>query len=39
MRSVSDKSSTENQNTHFMLNKFFSENLAVYMWKKNGTAG
>ena len=36
MRSVSDKRSRENQNTHFISNKFFSsENRAVYetMWK------
>jgi hypothetical protein len=30
VRNVSDKSSRENQNTHFMLNNFFSENRAVY---------
>jgi hypothetical protein len=35
MRNVSDKSCKENQNTHFMFNKFFSENRAVceIMWK------
>jgi len=35
MRNVSDTSCTENENTHFMFNKFLSENLAVYeiMWK------
>jgi hypothetical protein len=35
MRNVSDKICTENQNTHFMFNNFFPENLAVYeiMWK------
>jgi len=35
MRNASDKHSGENQNTHFMLNNFFSENRAVYeiMWK------
>ena len=35
IRNVSDKSCGENQNTHFMSNKFFSENRAVYeiMWK------
>jgi len=31
MKNVSDKSCTENQNTHFMFNNFlFSENRAVY---------
>jgi len=31
----------ENQNTHFMLNKFFFENLSVYeiMWKMYCRAG
>jgi len=29
MRNVSDKSCTENQ-THFMFNKLFSENLSFY---------
>jgi hypothetical protein len=29
MRNVSDKSCRENQNTHFMLNKYFSENFSV----------
>ena len=35
MRNVSDKICRENQNTHFMFNKFFSENRAVYeiIWK------
>jgi len=38
MRNVSDKSSGENQNTHFVFNNFHpppSENLAVYetMWE------
>jgi len=37
MRNVSDKSCTENQNTHFVFINFFSppENRAVYeiMWK------
>ena len=35
MRNVSDKSCTENQNTHFVFSNFFSENRAVYeiMWK------
>jgi hypothetical protein len=35
MRHISDKSCTENQNTHFMFNNFFPENRAVYeiMWK------
>ena len=34
---VSDKSCRENQNTHFMVNTFFSDNSAVYetMWKNN----
>jgi len=30
MRNVSDKSCTENQNTHFVFSNFFSENRAVY---------
>ena len=30
MRSVSDKSCRENQNTHFMFSNFFFENFAVY---------
>jgi hypothetical protein len=30
MRDVSDKSRTENQNTHFMFNNIFSESGAVY---------
>ena len=35
MRNVSDKSCTENQNTHFVFSNFFSESRAVYeiMWK------
>jgi hypothetical protein len=35
MKNVSDKSCTENQNTHFMFNSFFPENRAVceIMWK------
>ena len=35
MRNFSDKNRTENQNTHFMFNNFFSETDAVYeiMWK------
>ena len=35
MRNVSDKRCTEPRNTHFMVNNFFFENLAVYeiMWK------
>jgi len=36
MRNVSDKSCTENQNTHFVFNNFFFfENYAIYeiMWK------
>ena len=36
MRNVSDKSCTENQNTHFMFSNFFSENRAVYeIMRKN----
>ena len=30
MGNVSDKSCTENQNTHFVFSNFFSENRAVY---------
>jgi hypothetical protein len=30
MRNVSDKSCTENQNTHFMFNNIFPQNRAVY---------
>jgi len=35
MRNVSDKSCSENQNTHFVLSNFFFENRAfcVKMWK------
>jgi hypothetical protein len=35
MRNVAEKSCGEKQNTHFMFNKFFSENRAVYegMWE------
>jgi len=35
MRNASDKSSTENQNTHFIFNNFLSKNCATYeiMWK------
>ena len=35
MRNVSDKSCTENQNTHFVFSNFFVENRAVYeiVWK------
>jgi hypothetical protein len=35
MGSVSEKSCRENQNTHFMFNKFISNDHAVYgiMWK------
>ena len=35
MRNVSDKRCRDNPNTHFVFNKFFSENYAVYeiMWK------
>ena len=41
MRNVSDKSYTENQNTNFMLDNFFFENLAVYkiMWKNTVESG
>jgi hypothetical protein len=41
MRDVSDKSCTENQNTHFAFTKLFPKNRAVYekMWKKYCTAG
>jgi len=36
MRNVSDKTHTENQNTHFVLSNIFFENGAVYekMWQK-----
>jgi hypothetical protein len=36
LSNVVDKSCRENQNTHFVLNEFFSENCANYeiMWKK-----
>jgi hypothetical protein len=30
MRNIPNKLCTENQNTHFMLSDFFSENRAVY---------
>ena len=30
MRNVLDKSSTENKNTHFIFDNFFTENRAVY---------
>jgi hypothetical protein len=30
MRNILDKSSRENQNTHFVFNNFFPENSAVY---------
>jgi hypothetical protein len=35
MKNVSDKSCIENKNAHFMYNKFFSENCAIYeiMWE------
>jgi hypothetical protein len=35
MRNVSNKSCTENQNTHFVFNNIFPENRAVYeiTWK------
>jgi hypothetical protein len=38
MRNVSDRSCRGNQNTRFVFNNFFPENLAVYevMWKKYG---
>ena len=41
MRIVSNVSCRENQNTHFMLNKFLSENHAVHeiMWKNYCTTG
>jgi len=31
MRSVSDKSGTENQHTNFMLNNFFSSKIVLFM--------
>jgi hypothetical protein len=41
MRNVSDKSCTENQNTHFVFNNLFPENRVAYdnMGKKNGRDG
>jgi hypothetical protein len=35
VRNVSDKGCRENQNIHFILNKFFPENSVVYevVWK------
>jgi len=35
MRNVSDKSCTENQNTHFMFSNFYSKTAPIYqiMWK------
>jgi hypothetical protein len=41
MRNVSHKNRTGNQNTHFMFNNFFSENLSSYetMWKDFVEAG
>ena len=35
MRSVSERSCRDNQNTYFVINNFFFENRAVYeiMWK------
>jgi len=42
IRTVSDKSYRENQNTHFVFNNFFSfENRAFYeiIWKKHRTVG
>jgi hypothetical protein len=38
MRNFSDKSCSENRNTHFVLSNFFSENRAVFeiMWEKYG---
>jgi hypothetical protein len=40
-KNISDKSCRENQNTHFMFNKCYPENRAVYetVWKKYGKAG
>ena len=36
MRNVSDRSCRENQNSHFIFNNFFSENLAVHeIMRKN----
>jgi hypothetical protein len=37
MRNVLDKSCGENQNTHFVFSKFFSENhfISETMWKTN----
>jgi hypothetical protein len=41
MRTSSHVTFTENQNSHFMFNNIFPENLAVYeiMWKIYGRAG
>jgi hypothetical protein len=41
MRNVPDENCRENQNTHFMFNKFLFENRAVYetVWKKYCRAG
>jgi len=35
MRNVAEKCCRENQNTHFMFNKFFYKNFAIYeiMWE------
>ena len=35
MTNVSDKSCRENENTHFMLGNFFSENRAAYEMSKD----
>jgi hypothetical protein len=41
MRSISDKSYKENQNTHFVFSNFLSENRVVYeiMWEKYCSLG
>ena len=41
MRNISDKKYRENQNTHFMFSKFFSEIRAIYevIWKKYSRDG
>jgi len=40
VKNASGKGCRKNENTHFMLTIFFSENLAVYeiMWKRYDTA-
>ena len=38
MRKVADNSRTENQNTHFMFNNFYSENRAFYEMMLKNTA-